>query len=96
LRVIDAREHGGSGLPQAGLKAINGFRHRMLTRPCHEPVLRGAGVGRRECRQQSGKNDPTGLHILSFVISRTPLSGRASQGALLNRSLLIRAEQPRA
>ena len=34
------------GLPQPGLKAIGGLRHRMLARPYHEPVLRGAGGGR--------------------------------------------------
>ena len=46
LRVIDVREHGGPGLPQPGLKVIGGLRHRMLARPCHEPIIRGAGGGR--------------------------------------------------
>jgi hypothetical protein len=86
LRVIDARKHGSSGLPEAGLKVINSFRHRMFTRPCHEPVSPGAGRGNGERRQQSGKNDPTDMHILSFVFSRTLLSTRTSQGALLEPS----------
>jgi hypothetical protein len=46
-------------------------------------VPRGAGRGHGERRQQSGKNDPTDMHALSFVLSRTLLSRRTSQGALL-------------
>ena len=82
LRVIDARETPWRR-PAAGRReVINGFRHRILARPCHEPVPRGAGRGHGERRQQSGKNDPT-MHPLFFVLSRTRRSRRTSQGALL-------------
>jgi hypothetical protein len=86
LRVIDVREHGGPGLPQPGLKVIGGLRHRMLARPCHEPIIRGAGGKDGERHRQSRKDNLTSVHALSFVILRTLPLRSTPQGALFQPS----------